>query len=54
MIESNKCTGDGCHDWESGGPWGVIIGVSRCKRCGRVSRSEDFDIKIHVLPEAEG
>lgn len=30
------------HDWEAGGMWGVIVGVSRCRRCERVSRSSDF------------
>lgn len=30
------------HEWESGTGWGVIIGVSKCKRCGRVSRASDF------------
>ncbi len=29
------------HDWESGN-WGVIIGVSKCKQCGKVSHSMDF------------
>ena len=29
------------HDWETGS-WGVIIGVSRCKKCGRVSGAADF------------
>lgn len=29
------------HEWDAG-RWGVIIGVSRCKLCGRLSRSEDF------------
>ena len=30
------------HDWETGGRWGVIIGVSKCKICGKVSRESDF------------
>jgi len=29
------------HLWQSGA-WGVIIGVSRCLDCGRLSRKEDF------------
>lgn len=31
------------HDWELTGAWGVIIGHSRCKRCGRLATiREDF------------
>lgn len=30
-----------CHVWESG-EWGIIIGVSKCKLCGKVSHSADF------------
>lgn len=29
------------HEWESG-LWGVIIGVSKCTKCGAVSRADDF------------
>lgn len=29
------------HDWETCG-WGVIIGVSKCKRCGKTSSTKDF------------
>lgn len=29
------------HDWELA-PWGVIIGVSKCKRCGKIAQSSDF------------
>jgi len=32
------------HEWESGGIWGVIIGVSRCMRCGVRSRTSDFTL----------
>jgi hypothetical protein len=27
-------TGDVIHDWELFGRWGILIGHSRCKRCG--------------------
>jgi len=30
------------HDWEVSERWGVIIGVSRCKRCDKLSTSDDF------------
>lgn len=33
----------GYHKWESGPGWGVIIGVSKCKKCGKVSRTKDFE-----------
>jgi len=39
--EPMRCA-PGFHDFESGDRWGVIIGVSKCKKCGAVSRSEDF------------
>jgi len=38
MIEVTECE---IHDWESG-KWGVIIGVSRCKKCGKLSAIYDF------------
>ena len=31
------------HEWESGS-WGVLIGVSRCKRCGKVAQTSDFPV----------
>lgn len=39
----NLCD-EGVHDWESG-TFGVIIGVSKCKRCGKTSKVEDFTIR---------
>lgn len=30
------------HDWEGEGYFGVIIGVSKCKRCGITARLEHF------------
>ncbi len=31
------------HDWETPDSWGVVIGVSRCKLCDVVAKTEDFD-----------
>ena len=28
------------HDWETGDKWGVILGVSRCKKCGEIASHE--------------
>ena len=33
---------DNIHDWEHSS-WGVIIGVSKCKKCGKVAKEEDFN-----------
>ena len=33
---------DDIHDWEHSS-WGVIIGVSKCKKCGKVAKEEDFN-----------
>jgi hypothetical protein len=30
------------HEWEAGDGWGVIIGLSCCKKCGKRSRLSDF------------
>ena len=40
MRNQQPCA-PGFHVWESGS-WGTIIGVSKCKVCGQVCRSEDF------------
>lgn len=37
MAASPACS----HEWETGS-WGVIVGVSRCKKCGLRSRESDF------------
>ena len=37
------------HEWESG-RWGVIIGVSRCVRCGQVCRTQDFPARLTPEP----
>jgi len=36
------------HDWETGS-WGVILGVSKCKKCGRVCQDADFDYEEEKL-----
>lgn len=36
------------HDWESSKGWGVIIGVSRCKTCGKLAQSTDFQARSEV------
>ena len=35
---------EGCnHEWQtSSGGWGVILGVSRCKTCGKLAEQSDF------------
>ena len=33
---------DNIHDWEHSS-WGVIIGVSKCKKCGKLAKEEDFN-----------
>jgi hypothetical protein len=31
------------HDWEASFGWGVIIGVSKCKKCGKTATTKDFE-----------
>ncbi len=33
---------DNIHDWEHSS-WGVIIGVSKCRKCGKVAKEKDFE-----------
>ena len=40
-IDRAQSAERGNHDWETG-KWGVIIGVSKCRRCGRIAHAEDF------------
>lgn len=35
---------DDIHDWEYSS-WGVIIGVSKCRKCGIVAKEKDFNIE---------
>jgi hypothetical protein len=35
---------DDIHDWEYSS-WGVIIGVSKCRKCGKVAKEKDFNIE---------
>ncbi len=37
------CTDGELHDWESGGAFGVIVGLSRCRKCQTLSRAEHFE-----------
>jgi len=37
-ARANQCS----HDWEITERWGVVIGLSECKKCGRISRKDDF------------
>lgn len=30
------------HDWETSNAWGVVIGLSRCKKCGKLATHADF------------
>lgn len=39
---------DNIHDWENSS-WGVIIGVSKCKKCGKVAKEEDFHVQGELL-----
>ena len=32
----------GIHTWDSGDRWGVIVGISRCNVCGKLSSKNDF------------
>jgi hypothetical protein len=40
--QQERCP-DRQHDWEASFRWGIIIGVSKCRRCGAVAHAEDFD-----------
>ena len=30
------------HDWDTAGRWGVVLGISRCRRCRKLAMGEDF------------
>ena len=60
MISAIRATQDaereriraGCnHAWETAGIAGVIVGASRCSRCGTPSRSSDFHQPTQEKPE---
>lgn len=37
------CNKGGGHEWEHGhDAWGVVLGISRCDKCGETARSEHF------------
>jgi hypothetical protein len=43
------------HEWEIGvDGWGVVLGVSRCKRCGKVARKADFPSLAAATRPAKG
>ncbi len=39
------------HQWETSGAWGVIIGVSKCVLCGKVSEPSDFPTQSLEAPD---
>ena len=41
------------HDWEASGIFGVIIGVSKCRECGKTSASKDFEA-LAAYEQAKG
>lgn len=42
-IDGEEDSGDEhVHRWETGPFWGVTVGVSRCRGCGKRSESSDF------------
>ena len=30
------------HDWDNAPLWGVIFGITKCKRCGKIATEADF------------
>ena len=40
-----SCTEHG-HDWQIVPSWGVLIGASRCKLCGKVARKSEINVRI--------
>lgn len=53
MSRSEKCsTADHFHDWQAASPWGVVVGVSRCRTCGKLSETADFSPV--AAPPSEG
>jgi hypothetical protein len=42
----DECTS---HDWEGEDFWGVIIGISKCKNCGKIAKGTDFIYKESSL-----
>ncbi|GAB4262765.1 MAG: GlxA family transcriptional regulator [Deferrisomatales bacterium] len=54
-VTRPECSGPEGHDWQAT-PWGVVVGVSRCRRCGRLATPDDvgrpdFDL---AAPDPEG
>jgi len=52
-VSALICT-DG-HDWETAGIWGVVEGVSRCRRCGETFRMKsDAALRARSTEGGEG
>lgn len=34
------------HEWPVSGSWGVILGVTRCKHCGKIAETADFPVLV--------
>lgn len=46
----------GGHEWESSETWGVILGVSRCKKCHTLAQKRHFSWEAArgAAPDATG
>ena len=42
------------HDWETSGQWGVVVGMSRCRRCGKLSTEQHFAVAQVATAKPEG
>ncbi len=42
------------HEWELCGGWGVVFGVSRCRKCGRLASEERMRTNCLPVIFAEG
>lgn len=40
--EGRELCARGIHDWEATPRWGVVVSVSRCKCCDKISSTDDF------------
>jgi len=48
----------GRHDWQRCGRWGIVFGVSTCRKCGRTARdkqslSEVCEDEMKLLSEEQ-
>jgi len=37
-----------CHDWDATEHWGIIIGISCCLKCMKLSMPEDFPWLLQI------